>query len=60
MPHIVFNKTNLINTPSSKDGVDFKFIAKSYNFTSHNRSTEYKIAVQHQEKDFLLKMESLR
>lgn len=58
MPHIVFNKTNLINTPSSKDGVDFKFIAKSYNFTSHNRSTEYKIAVQHQEKDFLLTIKS--
>ena len=58
MPHIVFNKTNLIDTPSSKDGVDFKFIAKSYNFTSHNRSTEYKIAVQHQEKDFLLTIKS--
>ena len=33
MPHIVFEKKELISTPSSKDGVDFDFIAKSYNFT---------------------------
>lgn len=54
MPHIVFNKTELITTPSSKDGVDFKFIAKSYNFTSHERNTEYKIAVENENKEFLL------
>ena len=54
MPHIVFNKTNLINTPSKKDGVDFKFIAKSYNFTSNHRNTEYKIAVENENKEFLL------
>ncbi len=54
MPHIVFNKTDLISTPSSKDGVDFKFIAKSYNFTSYERSTEYKIAVENENKEFLL------
>jgi len=54
MPHIVFNKKELINTPSSKDGVDFKFIAKSYNFTSHERNTEYKIAVENENKEFLL------
>ena len=58
MPHIVFNKTDLINTPSSKDGVDFKFIAKSYNFTPHNRNTEYKIAVENQEKEFLLTLKN--
>ncbi len=54
MPHIVFNKTDLISTPSSNNGVDFKFIAKSYNFTDYDRKTEYKIAVEHKEKDFLL------
>jgi tRNA (guanine-N7-)-methyltransferase len=54
MPHIVFNKTNLIKVPSSKDGIDFNFIAKSYNFTDHERRTEYKIAVTNDHKDFLL------
>jgi len=58
MPHIVFNKTELINTPSSKDGVDFKFIAKSYNFTKHPRNTEYKIAVKNENKDFLLTLKN--
>ena len=54
MPHIVFNKKELITTPSNKDGVDFKFIAKSYNFTENPRKTEYKVAVETKEKDFLL------
>ena len=54
MPHIVFNKTKLINVPSSKDGIDFNFIATSYNFTDHERKTEYKIAVTNDKKDFLL------
>ena len=57
MPHIVFNKTDLINTPSEKDGVKFKFVAKSYNFTSHERNTEYKIAVEN-EKEFLLTLKN--
>lgn len=54
MPHIVFNKKELITTPSSHEGVDFKFIAKSYNFTDYERNTEYKVAVETQEKEFLL------
>ena len=54
MPHIVFNKTDLIKTPSSKDGVDFKFIATSYNFTDKVRHTEYKVAVKNENRDFLL------
>lgn len=58
MPHIVFNKTELINTPSSKDGVDFKFIAKSYNFTQHHRNTEYKVAVENDNKEFLLTLKN--
>ena len=32
----------------------FNFCAKSYNFTDKPRSTEYKIAVTHENKDFLL------
>jgi len=40
MPHIVFEKKELITTPSNKDGVDFKFIAKSYNFTQKARKIE--------------------
>ncbi|WP_323592328.1 tRNA (guanosine(46)-N7)-methyltransferase TrmB [Aliarcobacter butzleri] len=54
MPHIVFEKNELLKTPSIKDGVSFEFIAKSYNFTSTPRRDEYKIAVKDQDKDFLL------
>ncbi|WP_419673606.1 tRNA (guanosine(46)-N7)-methyltransferase TrmB [Aliarcobacter butzleri] len=54
MPHIVFEKNELLKTPSIKDGVSFEFIAKSYNFTSIPRRDEYKIAVKDQDKDFLL------
>ena len=56
MPHIVFEKKELITTPSNKDGVDFKFIAKSYNFTQKNRKIEYRIALKHEDKDFLLSL----
>ena len=56
MPHIVFEKKELITTPSSKDGVDFKFIAKSYNFTQKTRKTEYRIALKNQGKEFLLSL----
>ncbi|MDN5106627.1 tRNA (guanosine(46)-N7)-methyltransferase TrmB [Aliarcobacter butzleri] len=54
MPHIVFEKNELLKTPLIKDGVSFEFIAKSYNFTSTPRRDEYKIAVKDQDKDFLL------
>ncbi|WP_323595284.1 tRNA (guanosine(46)-N7)-methyltransferase TrmB [Aliarcobacter butzleri] len=54
MPHIVFEKNELLKTPSIKEGVSFEFIAKSYNFTSTPRRDEYKIAVKDQDKDFLL------
>ena len=54
MPHILFTKNTLINTPSQLDGVSFEFCAKSYNFTDKPRHVEYKIAVKNQEKDFLL------
>ncbi len=56
MPHILFEKKDLINTPSSIDGVDFEFIAKSYNFTTKERKTEYRIALKHQNKDFMLSL----
>ena len=58
MPHIVFNKKDLINIPSSKDGVNFEFIAKSYNFTDKPRKIEYKIAVKNENKDFLLSLKT--
>ncbi|MDS1370079.1 tRNA (guanosine(46)-N7)-methyltransferase TrmB [Aliarcobacter butzleri] len=54
MPHIVFEKNELLKTPSIKDGVSFEFVAKSYSFTSTPRKDEYKIAVKDQDKDFLL------
>ncbi|QKF66886.1 tRNA m7G46 methyltransferase [Arcobacter venerupis] len=56
MPHIVFEKKELIPTPSQKDGVNFKFIAKSYNFTEKVRRTEYKIALENENKEFLLSL----
>ncbi|RXJ68206.1 tRNA (guanosine(46)-N7)-methyltransferase TrmB [Halarcobacter ebronensis] len=55
MPHVVFDKSNRdLTTPSSCDGVDFNFIAKSYNFTQKKRKSEYKIAVKKDEKEFFL------
>eukprot|EP01028_Stygiella_incarcerata_P000003 TRINITY_DN0_c0_g2_i5.p2 TRINITY_DN0_c0_g2~~TRINITY_DN0_c0_g2_i5.p2 ORF type:complete len:308 (+),score=-61.69 TRINITY_DN0_c0_g2_i5:1491-2414(+) len=54
MPHIVFNNNGELVTPSNKDGVDFKFIAKSYNVSEKPKKTEYKIGVSNQTKDFLL------
>lgn len=56
MPHILFERKELINTPSEKDGVEFKFIAKSYNFTQKERKTEYRVAVKNQGKEFLLSL----
>ncbi|MDD3055405.1 MAG: tRNA (guanosine(46)-N7)-methyltransferase TrmB [Aliarcobacter sp.] len=56
MPHIVFQKKELITTPSQKDGVGFKFIAKSYNFTQKTRKIEYRIALENENKEFLLSL----
>ena len=55
MPHIVYskNKKELI-TPSCHDGVNFNFVAKSYNRNEKPRKIEYKIGVTNQNKDFLL------
>lgn len=53
MPHIVFNQAKPLSTPSSSNGVDFKFIAKSFH-SDPKRKTEYKIAVQNENKEFLL------
>lgn len=33
MPHILFEKNDLIKVPSIKNDIEFDFIAKSYNFT---------------------------
>ncbi|PHO13001.1 tRNA (guanosine(46)-N7)-methyltransferase TrmB [Malaciobacter marinus] len=54
MPHIVFNNEKNIKTPFEKNGVDFKFCAKSYNFNKEDRRVEYKIGVSYESKDFLL------
>ena len=56
MPHIVFQKKELITAPSQKDGVEFKFIAKSYNFTQKTRKIEYRIALENENKEFLLSL----
>ncbi len=54
MPHIIYKKKELVNTPSTFDGVNFKFTATSYNFTNKTRNTEYKVAVNKDDKDFLI------
>lgn len=55
MPHIVFDKSNKeLITPSTFEDISFDFIAKSYNFTSKPRKTEYKIAVTKEDKEFFL------
>ncbi|GGD39692.1 tRNA (guanine-N(7)-)-methyltransferase [Malaciobacter pacificus] len=56
MPHLVLKKEELLKTPSSKDGVEFNFVAKSYNFTDKPRKTEYKIGVYDtkENKEFML------
>jgi len=58
MPHIVFNKNDQLITPSKIDGVDFDFIAKSYDFTNSNRKTEYKISVRNENREFLLSLKN--
>lgn len=59
MPHIAFDKfKKTLETPSSKDGVEFKFVAKSYNFTTKQRNTEYRIATKTEGKDFLLTLKN--
>lgn len=54
MPHILFEKKELISTPSFIDGVDFKFIAQSYDFSQNNRKIEYRVATKYKDKEFLL------
>lgn len=54
MPHIVFSENDKLITPSNYDGVDFNFIAKSYNNSDKPRKIEYKIGVTSQNKEFLL------
>ena len=56
MPHILFEKNDLIKIPSIKNDIEFDFIAKSYNFTQKERKTEYRIAVKNQNKDFMLSL----
>ncbi len=54
MPHIVFSENKQLITPSNNDGVDFNFIAKSFNNSDKPRRTEYKIGITNQNKEFLL------
>ncbi len=58
MPHIVFKKQELKSPPLSVNGVDFDFIATSFNNTNKERRTEYKIAVNYENKEFLLTLKN--
>ena len=53
MPHIVFNNSQALSTPCKSNGVEFQFISKLFH-NDKKRKSEYKIAVTHQQKDFLL------
>lgn len=53
MPHILFNNNQPLSTPNHSNGVDFKFIAKSFS-SDPSRPAEYKVAVTNESKNFLL------
>lgn len=54
MPHIVFEKNNLLETPLKKGEIEFLFTAVSYHPEDKNRKIEYKIATKNRNVDFLL------
>jgi len=58
MPHIVFEKKDLLTTPCNSNGVDFNFIAQSFNNTDQERKTEYKICTTAENKEFLLTLKT--
>ena len=46
MPHIVFERNNLLDTPLKKGDIEFLFTAQSYHPKDSNRKIEYKIATK--------------
>ena len=54
MPHIVFEKNNLLETPLKKGDIEFLFTAQSYHPKDSNRKIEYKIATKNKDLEFLL------
>lgn len=54
MPHIVFEKNNLLETPFKKGDIEFLFTAQSYHPKDKSRKIEYKIATKNKDVEFLL------
>ena len=54
MPHIVFERNNLLETPLKKGDIEFLFTAQSYHPKDSNRKIEYKIATKNKDLEFLL------
>ena len=54
MPHIVFERNNLLETPLKKGDIEFLFTAESYHPKDSNRKIEYKIATKNKDLEFLL------
>lgn len=54
MPHILFEKKELLKTPLKSNEIEFEFIAKSLNFICSDRKTEYRVALKNSNKEFLL------
>ena len=54
MPHVVFERNNLLDTPLKKGDIEFLFTAQSYHPKDSNRKIEYKIATKNKDLEFLL------
>ncbi len=54
MPHVVFEKNNLLETPLKKGDIEFLFTAQSYHPKGSSRKIEYKIATKNKDLEFLL------
>ncbi|NQY21535.1 MAG: tRNA (guanosine(46)-N7)-methyltransferase TrmB [Campylobacteraceae bacterium] len=58
MPHIIYKKNNILETPSQCEDTVFDFLAKSYNFNNENRIPEYKVALKRDGVECLLTIKS--
>ena len=58
MPHIIYKKNNILETPSQCEDTVFDFLAKSYNFNNENRIPEYKVGLKHDNQECLLTIKS--
>ena len=58
MPHIIYKKNDILETPAQCEDTAFDFLAKSYNFNNENRIPEYKVALKRDGVECLLTIKS--